>query len=405
MSINSQQSYDVIVVGAGAMGSAAAYHLAGDGQRVLLLEQFTVGHTRGSSHGGSRIIRYTHDKADYMRIMPALFDLWRQLQAESGEPLLQMTGGLYMGPADEPFLCGAQQALTAFQHPYQVFTPGELADAFPQFRLPAGWLALYQAHSGILAASRCVETLARQAVKRGATLREQTQVQQIEPTGDGVRVQAAGPAGNEIFSAARLIITAGPWAPRLLGPLQLRPPLKVTHQQVAYFAVDQPDLYAVGRCPLYIFTALPHYYGFPIFEKPGHVKIGLEIINKVVDPDASREADPAAVDELSAAVAQTMVGVQPRPAQVDLCLYTETPTHDFLIDRHPEHPQIVIGGGFSGRGFKFAIGFGRLLADLATIPPGSYASEFWLPRFALTNFFAGYPAVALKAGLCDDAYS
>lgn len=370
------------------MGSAAAYHLAGDGRRVLLLEQFTVGHSQGSSHGGSRIIRYTHDKLDYMRIMPALFGLWRRLEAESNQHLLQMTGGLYMGPADEPFLVGAQEALRALHHPYRTMTPSELTRDFPQFRLPAGWVALYQEHSGILAASRCVEALARQAVKRGATLREETRVQRIEPTGDGVQMYVTGPSGAETLNAAQLVITAGPWVQKLLGSLHLTPPLKVTHQQVAYFAVDRPDLYAVGRCPLYIFTALPHYYGFPIFEKPGHVKIGLEMVNQVVDPDASRQADPAAVHELAQAVAQTMVGVQPLPTQVDLCLYTETPTHDFIIDRHPQYPQIVIGAGFSGRGFKFAIGVGRLLADLTASAPGVYASEFWLPRFAISRFAA-----------------
>lgn len=379
--------YDLIVIGAGVMGSAAAYHLAKDGRRVLLIEQFTIGHTHGSSHGGSRIIRYTHDDVAYVRLMPAIFELWRRLEAESGASLLQMTGGLYIGPEDEPFLRGAQHALHTLQYPYQVLSPDELPDRFPQFRLPAGWLALYQQESGILAATRCVETLAHQAVQHGATVRERTQVQAVTPAGDGVAVRLAGAGGEETLYAVQAVITAGPWIERLLAPLlPYRLPLQVTHQQVAYFAVEQPELYAVGRCPLYIFTALPHFYGFPIFERAGEVKVGMELVGSVVDPDAPRTATEAAISELSAAIERSLVGVRPQPTRVELCLYTETPNHHFIIDRHPEHPQILMGGGFSGRGFKFGIAVGRLLADLAASAPGVYESEFWLPRFAVTRF-------------------
>jgi glycine/D-amino acid oxidase-like deaminating enzyme len=160
-------------------------------------------------------------------------------------------------------------------------------------------------------------------------------------------------------------------------------PLQVTHQQVAYFPATQPGLYAIGRCPLYLFTAAPHFYGFPIFEMPGHVKIALELLNTTVDPDQERNIDLESIDELCEIVARTLVGVNPQPAKVDLCLYTETPNRDFIIDRHPAYPQILMGIGFSGRGFKFAIGVGRLLADLARQAPGNYDSKFWLDRYSL----------------------
>lgn len=379
--------YDVIVIGAGAMGSATAYHLAQERKQVLLLEQFEIGHTYGSSHGGSRIIRYTHSDLDSTRVMPATFDLWRRLERESGESLLQMTGGLYIAPPHDSFLQGAQRALTALQHPYQLLSIDQMQREYPQFRLPTDWIALYQEHSGILAASRCVQTMVAQAARHGAEIRERTQVLTLQPTAEGVTVQLAGAAGEERIYARQAIITAGPWARRLLDPLIAYPlPLQPTHQQVAYFAVEHPELYAVGRCPLYIFTADPHFYGFPIFELPGHVKVALELLNNATDPDGPRQVDQNAVRELSEVVASTLVGVNPTPARVEVCLYTETPNRDFIVDRHPEHPQILLGVGFSGRGFKFAIGIGRLLADLAQSAPGMYQSEFWLAKYAVSRF-------------------
>jgi sarcosine oxidase len=231
--------------------------------------------------------------------------------------------------------------------------------------------------------------MAAQAVRQGAELREATHVRAVQPAGEGVAVEIAGPGGDETVYAQQAIITAGPWAKRLLAPLMpYALPLQVTHQQIAYFAVERPELYTIGRCPLYLFTADPHFYGFPIFERPGHVKVALELFDTTVDPDGPRRADQNKVNELSEIVARTLVGVNPIPAQVELCLYTETPTRDFIIDRHPEHPQILMGVGFSGRGFKFAINIGRLLADLAQSAPGVYESEFWLPRYTVNRFAA-----------------
>ncbi|NJO21588.1 MAG: SDR family oxidoreductase, partial [Spirulinaceae cyanobacterium RM2_2_10] len=144
------------------MGSAAAYHLAKDGRRVLLLEQFQLGHTRGSSHGGSRITRYTNPDVDDARVMPATYELWRTLEAERAATLLKLTGGLFFAPADDPFMIASQHALNAFDYPYRLLSAAEQRAEFPQFQPPADWIALYQADSGILAASACVEALAAQ---------------------------------------------------------------------------------------------------------------------------------------------------------------------------------------------------------------------------------------------------
>lgn len=366
------------------MGSAAAYHLAKDGYQPLLLEQFQIGHLLGSSHGGSRITRYATPDIEEARVIPATFDLWRTLEEESNESLLCVTGGLFLGPEDEPFMVDSLRALDTNGYTYRRLTRTELEREFTQFNPPQGWTGFYQAESGMLAASRCVATMAKQAVAHGATLREGCAVQSVEPIDSGAVVTLAD---GEQIQTDHVIITAGPWAPRFLKDLIAWPiPLRVTRQQVAYFAVDDVAMYASEHCPVYIFTAEPHCYGFPIWEKPGHIKVALEMSEWTTDPDQPREVVEANVTELSVIMARHFNGVNPTPVQIDTCLYTETGNRDFIVDRHPDHPQLVMAAGFSGRGFKFTIGIGRLLADLATSDPGSYESHFWTPKYAINRF-------------------
>jgi sarcosine oxidase len=376
--------YDIIVIGAGGVGSAAAYHCARDGYRVLLLEQFTVGHSRGSSHGGSRIIRYTHNKLEHADQMPATFDLWFALERESGASLLTMTGGLYLAPENEPWLADGVKVLQELNFPHRILQGEELQRAYPQFNLPAGWYGVEQEHSGILAAARCVAVMVSEAVRYGATVRELSPVAGVAPEQDGVVVRLES---GETFSAQRVIICAGPWANRFLGKLVEFPlPLRVTPQQVAYFPVTDPAAFAVGRFPLFIMTDDPHFYGFPIHERAGTIKLALEHSGRTVDPDDPREVDQALLNQLCAVVGDYLRGVEATPVHVEPCLYTETPTRDFVIDRHPDYAQIVFGAGFSGRGFKHTIAVGRLLADLAQSDAGVYNSPFWRESYRINRF-------------------
>lgn len=398
------RTYDVIVVGAGVMGAAAAWQLASDGRRVLLVEQHAIGHDRGSSHGGSRICRITHDDAEAIRVMPATFELWRALEAETGKRVLTMTGGLFAGPAADPWIARASTALAAAGHPFELRDAVDAAAVYPQFRWPTNWQVLTQAESGILAATRAVEVLVAAAVVRGVEVREHTRVSAVIPGRDGVavRLAPAGASGTNIgeltVEAAQVVLTAGPWTAKLLEPLlcartalrvdadHVGARLRVTHQQIAYFPVEQPQAFAVGVCPLFIATAEPHFYGFPIHERAGEVKIALELTNgPAIDPEAPRRLDLAALEQLRELVGRHLVGVRPVVSRAELCLYTETPYRHFLIDRHPEFPQILFAAGFSGRGFKFAPGIGRLLADLAALPAGNYQSPHWLPTYALDS--------------------
>ena len=384
--------YDVVVIGAGGVGAATAYHLARDGRRPLLLEQFHVGHAQGSSHGASRIIRYSHAEHEYASLAPDAFALWRALEAESGAELVLETGSLDFGPAQLPSLVGRIATMADLGYTADVLEGAALAQRFPQFRFPENWIGFYQPNAGIVNADRAVATMTAQAMRHGAVLQEESRVRSVVPKDDGVVIEVDGPQGAQTIHAAQAVITAGPWAGRFFDQLgltaQLPTPLKVTHQQVVYFEVDPDalDLWSPARCPVYICLPMPHFYGFPIWEAPGRIKIGLELEEEGVDPDTHpRQALEAAVDALCALVEKHMVGVIPKAVDVVPCLYTHSPDQDFIIDHHPDHPQILFGAGFSGRGFKFSILSGRLLADLAAAP-GAYASPLWRDLFRLERF-------------------
>ena len=300
-----------------------AYHLTLRGRRILLLEQFQIGNNRGSSHGESRIIRYTHDSTDYARFMPQTFELRRRLEQENETSLLIDTGSLFAGPADSAFLDGCRDTL---EFPYELLAGKDLAAVYPQIRVPTDWIGLFQPDAGILSATRCVTTLAVEAVKHGAVLRENTRVLSISP----------------------------------------------------------------DRFPVFIIDLEPHCYGFPVWERPGAVKIALEQSERTVNPDEERQLDQRLLRELVDRVKTYLPAVIPEPISAEPCLCTETANRDFIVDRHPEHPQILFAAGFSGRGFKHTIALGKLLADLAAAPAGVYDGPFWLDNYRIERFCASY---------------
>lgn len=256
---------------------------------------------------------------------------------------------------------------------------------------PIGWRSISPA--GILAASRAVETMVRQAVVHGATLQEECRVMALEPHKTGVTLALAGRTGREIIHAEQVVLAAGPWNGGFFAQLGLNAllpaPLRVTHQQVVYFEVEkeQRSRYDPALCPVYICLPMPHFYGFPIWEQPGQIKIGLELDGAGVDPNTHpRDVWAKPVAELCDLVANHLVGVIPKAVSAEACLYTHSPDQDFIIDRHPAHPQILLAGGFTGRGFKFTILIGQLLADLAALPAGDYSSPLWRDCFGLHRF-------------------
>lgn len=371
-------TYDTIVIGAGVIGSAAARTLAGAGS-VLLLEQFPFLHERGSSHGGSRIIRHAYVDELHTRLAVRADALWQDLEAETGERLLHRTGGIDLFSANDPQATAMLASLAAAGSPGELLSGTELRERFPVFAVPDDKTVVYHPASAVLPATRAVATLLRSAAARGATLRESEPVTSVAAAPGSVTVTTT--AGT--YHGGRLVIAAGGWLAGLADGARL--PLVVEQQQVIYLPVTG-DLAAhqTGRMPVFIERVADGnggIYGFPAFEYPHVVK--------VADNGGAR-AVPSADErsfEVNAALAQSTIqaatallpGVGATPTSAATCLYTKTPDERFVLDRHPAHPNVVLAGGGSGHAFKFGPLFGELIAGLLS---GADA----IPEFSATRF-------------------
>jgi sarcosine oxidase len=376
----SGRTADVIIVGGGVMGCAAAYHLAADGRRVMLLEQFTIGHTLGSSHGPSRMIRLAYDREDYIALARASYPLWRRLETEAEEQLLFTIGGMDIGLPHAHMLAGIRSTYQAAGVPFETLDRNEIRRRYPQFSLPDGIIGYYQPDYGILAADRCVATLAGQARRRGAMFVEGHPVRTVRATSGGVELRTDDAA----YSADRVILAAGSWMPPLLRAIDVALPLVVKKEQLAFFTPPDPAMFQADRFPLFIHrfpetTSLGS--GFPIFFHGG-VKMMLDRTGPEVDPgDPDRGVDESRLAALDAFTAGILPALGGRVAEAITCRYTMTPDEDFILDLHPAYPEIVVASPCSGHGFKFAVVIGRILADLAT----RGTTEYPIGAFALTR--------------------
>jgi sarcosine oxidase len=355
------ERYDAIVVGLGVMGSAAAYHLARRGQRVLGLDAHERGHALGSSHGRSRIIRQAYYEApEYVPLVQRAYALWRELEAESGRSLLRITGGLTVGPEGSELVEGALASARRHGLAHERLTADEVGRRFPAFRLSDDLVAVLEPEAGILAPEACVGAHLDLAARHGAVLRHGEAAGRWRADGGGVRVESA--AGD--YAAERLVITPGPWASELLGDLGL--PLEVQRVVNAHFEPTDPAPFGADRCPVYLWLVPEgQYYGFPALPGEG-VKFGRHDVDEPCTPrTVRRRVEPSEVDGLRAVLNRYMPGAGGAVKWTLTCMYTNTPDRHFVIDRHPGHASVAIGCGFSGHGFKFASAVGELLADLA----------------------------------------
>ena len=371
--------YDAIVVGLGGMGSAALYHLAARGQRVLGLEQFNSPHDLGSSHGETRIIRLAYyEDAAYVPLLKRAFELWRELEEGAGERLFWVTGSLDAGPEESRIFTGSLQSCLDHDLEHEVLTSEEVARRFPAYRLPVGTMALYQSDGGFLLPERCISAHLQAARREGAEVRQEEPVVDWESTSAGVAVLTA--SGR--YEAAQLIFTAGAWTGHLVTELAT---LAVPERQVlVWLQCAQPELFAPAHFPVFN-LAVPEgrFYGLPEFGVPGFKFGKYHHLEEQVDPDAIDRSVNAA-DELllrEFAAAYFPAGSGPTLAS-KVCMFTNSPDEHFLIGRHRRHSRVVVAAGFSGHGYKFCSVVGEIVADLVTDGQTEHdISLFRLDRF------------------------
>lgn len=356
------ERYDLIVVGVGGFGSAVLYHAARRGLSVLGLEQFSIAHDRGSSHGETRIIRQAYfEHPDYVPLLLSAYDLWRQLEAEQGRTLMHLCGLMLAGPPEGETIAGAKLAARVHGIPLHDVAPPETNTRFPGFRFPENSAIVYEPNAGYLEVENCVRAHVDGALQRGAKLQTDTTVQDWQPTGDTVRIRTS----SDEYEAAAVVVTAGPWASRLLRDLAI--PLEVVRKPLFWFPTRSPAYDVAAAAPAFYFeTAFGHFYGFPSVDKRTVKAAEHSGGQPVAEPhNVDRSILPGDLHLLSQFLRECLPQVDPRPARHSVCLYTLTPDRHFIVDRHPEHPHVALGAGFSGHGFKFTSVIGEALVDLA----------------------------------------
>lgn len=324
----------VAVVGCGVMGAASAWALTHRGHEVTIYEQFEVGHKRGSSHGATRVYRYSYPDPRYVVMMKEAMLLWAQLEQESATEILHQTGGLDTGKD----LDAHAEALAANEVPYEILDARAVSERWPALTLPADEV-LYQADGGVVHAERAWKAFVDGAVERGARLLEQRRIDEL---------------GSDGFSDYDVtVVTAGGWAKDLLSTAGVDLVVKPTRESVAFFRTDQtfPTLVDWGDPAVYALSD-------PVYG----LKVGEHIAGPPTDPDGEGIVNAASVARLQEWVGTRYPDVDPTPAWSETCIYTNTPDEHFVLERHGD---IVVGSACSGHGFKFAPLIGERVADLA----------------------------------------
>lgn len=377
--------WDVIVVGVGAMGSSACWHLARRGVRVLGIDRFSIPNAMGSSHGDSRMIRLCYyEHPDYVPLLHRAYELWRETEQISKRKLLHVTGGLYMGPADtarSDFVTGALQAARQHQLPHEVLDRASIASRYPQFHVPDDFIALYEPNAGFLVPEHVVATHAELALRHGAELRAHEPLQHWRQERDHISIQTA--RGEE--RARHVIFCGGAWAASLMP--NLTTPLRVTRQILGWVWPRRPELFTLGRFPVWAIDQPDgtQHYGFPIPDQPlGPPGFKIAHHHKGTPTTADQlDRHVAPVDEADFRwVLDRYIPDASGPLiAMKVCMYTNSPDSHFVIDQPAEYEgHVTVACGFSGHGFKFASVIGEALADLALNHNTTLPIEFLRPR-------------------------
>lgn len=375
-------NFDCIVLGAGIQGSYTAYHLAKNKKKTLLVEQFVLPHSRGSSHGHTRIIRKAYEQDYYTRMMSECYQLWAQLEKEANVQIYRNTGMLVVGKEDCSAFRSLRGTLLRNNVPMEVLSPEQFASRFPSVRLPPGESAVIDKTAGVLHADRALKAVQDLFRGLGGVIHDGEKVVDFTPGSPITMTTNSG-----MYRAQSLVITAGPWAKSVLACTGLQLPLQVLRINVCYWKERIPGTYGIGRhFPCFIGVkqhgAKHDIYGLPSNEYPGLMKICYHSGSETEPDERDRQTSQEDIAILSSFVSKSFPGLDPTPAVVEQCMYTVTPDSDFILDQHPSHSNIIIGAGFSGHGFKLAPVVGKILCELAL----GKTPSFDLSPFRITRF-------------------
>lgn len=359
------QQYDVIVVGVGGFGASACYNLARRGVRVLGLEQFDIPNAMGSSGGDTRLIRLSYfEHPDYVPLLRRAYQAWDEIGRLTGEQLLFRTGAVYIGRPEGGLLSGSLRAARTHGIAYEMLDRDALRERCGPFELPEGFAAMFEDAGGYITSLRAIARYAEQARQLGADLHPGEQVRSWDALPGGVRVTT----DRSSYHAGKLLFTAGSWSGRLLAGLPLR--LSVTRQPLFWVMPPQAERFRSGRFSCWAVQgdapgSTGIHYGFPMVEGQSAMKVGHHYPGEVSTPeqmDRNLRSDDFAV--MKPAFDTFLPEGRGPMVRAMVCMYTNSPDGHFIIDHHPEHPDVVLACGFSGHGFKFVSVLGEALADL-----------------------------------------
>jgi len=369
----------IVVIGLGATGSAALHHLARRGVHAIGVEQFDIGHDRGSSHGPTRIFRLAHfENPSYVALMRSAHVLWRELETSTNLKLLHTTGIVEIGPAQSGLVYGTITASRDHNLRYETMDAATLMRRYPSYRMPDDFIAVWQQDGGFIEAEAAIAAQLRLSTDAGAQVRTNEKVLAVKPSRQGVSIKT----DRDLIEADGAIIAAGPWLGALLP--QLRLPMRVTRQVVCWFEPNGVAQFAADRFPVFLLeTQYGLHYGFPAYGSRGVKVAKHHHLDEVVTPETcERNVSARDVAAVRAPLSQYLPAADGRLFDAQTCLYTMTPDETFIIDRMPEFSHVVIASPCCGHGFKFSPVIGEIVADLATT--GSTAHD--ISRFRLSRF-------------------
>ncbi len=386
-------AYDAIILGLGAMGSAALYQLARKGKKVLGLDQFSPPHPLGSTHGDTRITRQAIGEGpEYVPLTLRSYELWRDIERQTGQDLLTITGGLIMASQSiQDSMHGAESFLRAtiatakqYNIEHTLLDADQIRQRFPQFQLVGDELGYYERDAGFLRPERCIQAQLALAERFGAAIQTNERALEYQPDTTNSSVTVRTTRGR--YTAEKVVITTGPWIGSLLEATYARC-FTIYRQALYWFGIKGTvEPFLIGRFPIFIW-ARPKglIYGFPAIDGPaGGVKVATEDYTKDTTPDTVERAISAQeIQEMyTRHVASALPALSDTCIKAVVCLYTVTPDQGFVLDTHPQHPQVIIASPCSGHGFKHSAAIGEALAELVI----AGKSQFDLSRFSLRRF-------------------